>query len=45
MGKEVIWSFPATLQIEEIHAYILEDSGSLETADKFVDRIFASTAI
>lgn len=45
MGKEVIWSRPAIRQTEEIHAYILEDSDSLETADRVVKKIFDSSDI
>ncbi len=45
MGKKVIWARPAIDQTEEIHAYIIEDSGSLETADRVVDTIFDSSDI
>ena len=45
MGKEVIWSRPAIRHTEEIHAYILEGSDSLETADRVVNKLFDSSDI
>ena len=45
MGKEVIWSRPAIRHTEEIHAYILEDSGALETADKVISKLLDSSKI
>lgn len=45
MGKKVIWSRPAIGHTEEIHTYILEDSDSLETADRVVDKLFGSSDI
>lgn len=45
MGKTVIWSRPALQHTKEIHEYILEDSSSLEIADRVVDKLFSSSDI
>ncbi|MFA7446458.1 MAG: type II toxin-antitoxin system RelE/ParE family toxin [Flavobacteriaceae bacterium] len=45
MGKEVIWSIQALKQTEAIHKYILEESKSLDIADKVVGALFESTQI
>lgn len=45
MGKKVIWSKHALVQTEAIHRYILEESQSLEIADKVVKSLFDSTQL
>ena len=45
MGKEVIWSPSALLQLEEIHTDILDVSKSLTSADNVVNDIMDSTDV
>ena len=45
MGKKIIWSSDALVQLEDIHFYIFFDSNSITIADKVVDNIFESTEI
>ncbi|MFY0480981.1 type II toxin-antitoxin system RelE/ParE family toxin [Flavobacterium sp. PLA-1-15] len=45
MGKKIIWSSKALLQLEDIHFYILFESKSINIADKVVEKIFESTSI
>ena len=45
MGKKIIWSSDALVQLEDIHFYIFFDSKSITIADKVVDNIFESTEI
>lgn len=45
MGKVIIWSKLALKHVESIHEYILEESGSLTTADKVVNRILTSSQV
>ena len=45
MGKIVVWSADALLQLEDIHFYILFESKSITVADKVIDKIFNGTEI
>ncbi|MFV8346682.1 type II toxin-antitoxin system RelE/ParE family toxin [Flavobacterium sp. ZB4P13] len=45
MGKEIIWSYDALGQLEDIHFYIFFESKSIQIADKVVEAIFDSTEI
>ena len=45
MGKVVIWSKLSLKHLESIHSYILDESGSLITADKVIDQIIESSQI
>jgi plasmid stabilization system protein ParE len=45
MGKTVVWSKTSLTQAEEIHRFILEESKSLEIADKLIADLFSSTII
>ena len=45
MGKEVIWSKLSLTHLEQIHTYVLEDSKSLEIADKLINDLFDSSEI
>nr|WP_315196908.1 type II toxin-antitoxin system RelE/ParE family toxin [uncultured Flavobacterium sp.] len=45
MGKKIIWSNDALLQLEDIHFFIFFESKSIHIADKVVDTIFESTEI
>ncbi|MDI1255910.1 MAG: type II toxin-antitoxin system RelE/ParE family toxin [Flavobacterium sp.] len=45
MGKKIIWTASALLQLEDIHFYLLFESKSISVADKVIDTIFKSTEI
>lgn len=45
MGKKVIWSKQALIQVEAIHKYISEKSQSLEIADRVLKTLFDSTLL
>jgi plasmid stabilization system protein ParE len=45
MGKKIIWSEDALLQLEDIHFYIFFESKSIRIADKVIETIFDSTEI
>lgn len=45
MGKKIIWSSNALIQLEDIHFYIFFESKSIQIADKVVEAIFDSTEI
>jgi addiction module RelE/StbE family toxin len=45
MGKVVIWSKQSLKQLESIHEYILEETGSLTLVDKVIDKILKSSQI
>lgn len=45
MGKKIIWSENALVQLEDIHFYILFESKSLRIADKVTATLFESTAV
>ncbi|MGQ7947032.1 type II toxin-antitoxin system RelE/ParE family toxin [Flavobacterium sp. WC2509] len=45
MGKKIIWSNDALLQLEDIHFFIFFESKSLHIADKVIHTIFESTEI
>ncbi len=45
MGKIVIWSKLALKQSEKIHKQILNDSKSLNVADKVINKLFTSSDV
>lgn len=45
MGKEVIWSPKALVQLESIHSDFFDRSKSLQIADKLINDIFDSSNI
>jgi plasmid stabilization system protein ParE len=45
MGKVIIWSKLALKHLESIHEHILEESGSLTTADKGINKILTSSQV
>ena len=45
MGKVITWSKLALKQVESIHEHILEESGSLTTADKVINKILTSSQV
>ena len=45
MGKEVIWSPSALLQLEGVHTDIFEVSISLKSADMVIDDIMESSSV
>ncbi|MEW7279204.1 type II toxin-antitoxin system RelE/ParE family toxin [Aquimarina sp. 2201CG1-2-11] len=45
MGKEIVWSTPALLELEEIHTDIFEVSKSLKSADRVINEIMDSADV